>query len=317
MSLSAVALAGAVAGALALDVAVGEPPGRLHPVAWFGRAIEPFDADWHHPHAVGTGVAVILPVVGALAVAVLVLGAGRATLPAAVAVGAAGLFVSTSRRRLLERVSAVVASSEGNPERARRQVRALVGRDTTGLTPGQARSAAVESLAENLADGLVAPLAGFVALATLALLAGSGPAVALAAGTGGAAWVKAVNTLDSMLGYRDKPVGRASARLDDAVMWLPARASAVLLGAVTRSPGAVVATRDWLRDVPSPNSGWPMGTLAAALAVRLEKPGVYVLNPDAALPDTDAARLAIRQVGLAGLLAYALAGAIVGVAAWS
>jgi len=317
MSVSAVAVVGVVAGALALDLAFGEPPERLHPVAWLGRAVGPFDTDWHRPGLVGACVAVAIPGGAGLAVGILVVTAGRAGLAGAVVVAAFALFVSTSLRRLLDRVDAVVAASDRDIERARQELRALAGRDATDLSPGQVRSAAVESLAENLADGLVAPLLGFAMFAVGSFLVGIGPVVALAAGAGVAAWVKAVNTLDSMLGYREKPVGRIPARLDDIVMWLPARASAVLLAVVAHSPGALRAAGAWTGEVPSPNSGWPMGTLAAAVGVSLEKPGVYVLNPEASLPDADTARVAVRQVAFAGLLAYALAGASVGVTAWS
>jgi adenosylcobinamide-phosphate synthase len=235
----------------------------------------------------------------------------------AAAVAATGLFVSTSLRRLLARGAEVVALSETDPGTARDRLRALAGRDAASLSPGQVRSAAVESLAENLADGLVAPLCGFGVGVAAASLSGWGAVAALACGSGVAAWVKAVDTLDSMLGYRDRPVGRVPARLDDAVMWLPARASALLLAAVARSPATLRGAAAWRPAVPSPNSGWPMGVLAATLGVRLEKPGVYVLNPGSGLPDADGGRAAVRQVAAAGVLAYALVGAGLGVLAWS
>lgn len=304
----------AVAGAFALDVAVGEPPERLHPVAWFGRAVGAVDAGWTRARLAGACIAAGLPAVAAVAVAGAVLVAGRVDPLAGTAVAAIGLFVSTSLRRLLSRVREVIALSESDPESARKRLVALAGRDTADLSPGQVRSAAVESLAENLADGLVAPLSGFVVLVTVAALAGGGSVASLAAGAGGAAWIKAVNTLDSMLGYRDRPVGWAPARLDDAAMWLPARASALLIGIVVLSPGALRRAAAWTGDVPSPNSGWPMGALAATLDVRLEKPGAYVLNPGQRLPDVETGRVAVRQVAVAGLVAYALAA---GVVAWS
>jgi adenosylcobinamide-phosphate synthase len=302
-----------VAGALALDLAVGEAPTRLHPVAWFGRVVGRVDSDWQRPETVGALAALCLPVAAAAVVAACVLGAALVSPAAAGVVGALALFVSTSLRRLLTRGREVVALSDGDVERAREQLRALAGRDATALSPGEIRSAAVESLAENLADGLVAPLAGYAALAALAGLAGVGPVGAVAAGCAGAAWVKAVNTLDSMLGYPSKPVGRPPARLDDAVMYLPARLTAGLLALVSRAPRALVRARHWQRAVASPNSGWPMGTLAAILDVRLAKPGAYVLNEDRSLPDADAAGVAVRKVALTGLLAYALAGVV----AWS
>ncbi|MFB6169943.1 MAG: cobalamin biosynthesis protein, partial [Haloarculaceae archaeon] len=168
---------------------------------------------------------------------------------------------------------------------------------------------AVESAAENLADGLVAPLLAFALLAPASL--------ALAAG--GAAWVKAVNTLDSMLGYADKPVGWAPARLDDAVMWLPARLAAGLLALAAFDRRVPTRAGAWAGAPPSPNSGWPMGALAAALDCRLEKPGVYALNPDADLPAGATARRGIRVVRRAGALAWVGAAllAAAGVVAWS
>ena len=122
--------------------------------------------------------------------------------------------------------------------------------------------------------------------------------------------MKAVNTLDSMLGYPSKPHGTASARLDDAVMWLPARVSAGLLAFAGGRPGSLGRARAWLPGVPSPNSGWPMGALAATVDVRLEKPGVYVLNPDAPLPPTQIAERAFAVVDRAGWLAVASAAAL-------
>ncbi|WP_135364567.1 CobD/CbiB family cobalamin biosynthesis protein [Halosimplex halophilum] len=328
MSLSA----GAVGLALALDAAVGEPPTRTHPVAWFGRLVGPLDRAWAHPRVVGVLATVALPLAAALAVGVAVAGAGAWRPVAGAVAGGVALFLTTSLRRLLAVAREVTALTETDPEAARSELRALAGRDAAALSPGEVRSAVVESVAENLADGLVAPLGAFAALAVAAdavLSAGPlsappasvDPAVAaVALGAAGAAWVKAVNTMDSMLGYRSKPVGWAPARLDDAVMWLPARASAVLIAAAALSPGSLRAAHRWLDRVPSPNSGWPMGTVAAALSVRLVKPGAYDINADAALPTVDDAERAVRRVGLAGGLAYLGAGAVTyltgGVVTW-
>jgi len=298
----------ALAGALLLDTAVGEPPNRLHPVAWFGRTVP--DRAWHRPRLAGGAVAVAWPLAAGGAVGAAVLVAGWLSPLAAAAVAALALFVTTSLRGLLATVRRVVDLSAADPDRAREALRALAGREAGGLSPAAVRSAAVESLAENLADGLVAPLAWYAAGAGLAALAGAGSVAALAVGCAAAAWVKAVNTLDSMLGYRDRPEGWAPARLDDAAMWVPARASALLLGAATARPGAVLRARAWLAGVPSPNSGWPMGTLAAALDLRLEKPGVYTINPRGGLPGAAEARAALVRTGAAGLLAYALAAVV-------
>ncbi|MEF8887585.1 MAG: CobD/CbiB family cobalamin biosynthesis protein [Haloarculaceae archaeon] len=301
----------AVGGALVLDGVVGEPPDRLHPVAWFGRTVP--DREFRRPVLAGGVLALVWPLVAALAVGGAVGFAGLVDPLAAAAAGALALFVTTSLRRLLATVRRVAALTESDPERARTELRALAGRDAADLSPGEVRSAALESLAENLADGLVAPLLWYAACTVAVGLAGGGAVAALAVGCGAAAWVKGVNTLDSMLGYRGRPVGRAPARLDDAVMWVPARASALLLALATGRPGALVRARSWLPAVPSPNSGWPMGTLAAALNVRLEKSGVYTLNPAGEFPDAAATRTALARTGAAGLLAYGLAAVV----AWS
>jgi len=119
-----------------------------------------------------------------------------------------------------------------------------------------------------------------------------------------------------MLGYPDKPHGTASARLDDAIMWIPARASAGLLALAALAPASLSGGSRWADAPPSPNSGWPMATVAAVIDARLEKPGVYVLNPDEALPSVETARSGVRVAGLAGVLAFVAAGALSGVIAW-
>jgi adenosylcobinamide-phosphate synthase len=306
MGLSALVLG----GALALDVSLAEPPRRLHPVAWFGRLAGGVDRDWQHPTLVGTVAALVLPVAAGVAVAGAVFAASVVDPLAGAAVGALAVFVATSLRRLLERVQEVSAAAEADLPAARDRLRALAGRDASTLSAGEVRSAAVESLAENLADGLVAPLMYYTVLATGLTAVGVGPAIAVAAGCGGATWVKGVNTLDSMLGYRSTPTGWGPARLDDAAMWLPARVTALVLAAVLGRPRALLAARRWHSSLASPNSGWPMGTLAAGLDVRLEKLDHYTLNPDAPLPDAETAAAAVRRAALAGLVAYGLAGVV-------
>ncbi|QCJ47382.1 adenosylcobinamide-phosphate synthase CbiB [Haloprofundus sp. MHR1] len=291
------AASGAVVLAAALDWTLREPPSRGHPVALFGRLVAPVDRRWQRPKFVGVAAAFALPLVAAGATAGVVGFAALVGSTAALVAAGFALFSTTSLRMLLDAAGGVVEDSDTDPETARRNLRALAGRDPTDLSSGELRSAAVESVAENLADGLVAPLLAFALLAPLSL--------PLAAA--GAAWVKAVNTLDSMLGYRHKPVGWAPARLDDAVMWLPARLSAVLVAAAAGDVGALSRAREWARAPPSPNSGWPMATLAAVLDVRLDKPDVYVLNRNVALPTPADADYGIRVVAVAGGFAWGLA----------
>ncbi|GAB7010097.1 CobD/CbiB family cobalamin biosynthesis protein [Halorubrum trueperi] len=326
----------ALAVAIALDLALAEPPSRVHPVAMFGSVVEPFDRPWTRPRLVGVAVAIFLPagaaalaggVVAVAVIAAAVLAAAVVdvavlagaqpgnTSPFGALVAGALLFSVVSLRLLLDVTAVVVGLTEADPATARESVRTLVGRDTTALSPGDLRSAAVESAAENLADGFVAPLGGFAVGSTLGLAfplavdsaaaPAIDPAFAPAIGVAGAVWVKAVNTLDSMLGYRSKPVGWASARLDDAVMYLPARATAVCLAVAVGSIEILRRAASWAGESASPNSGWPMATVAAALDVRLEKPGHYVLNPDASPPSVTDAERAVRLVGVAGGVAVA------------
>jgi adenosylcobinamide-phosphate synthase len=119
--------------------------------------------------------------------------------------------------------------------------------------------------------------------------------------------------MDSMLGYRSKPVGTASARLDDLVMWFPARLTALFLAAAALQPDSVGRARRWAGEPPSPNAGWPMATLAAALGVRLEKPGGYVLNPIASLPTVAESEAGVAVVRRAGWLAFGTTAVIVSV----
>jgi len=292
MGLTALA---AVGLAVALDATVEEFPTRVHPVAFLGRAVAPFDREWAHHRSVGLLIAVLFPVGFAVAVSLPVMLAGNIAPLAALFAGLA-LFATTSLRMLLGAAGTVIQATDSDLGTARQALLALAGRDATNLSAGELRSAAVESVAENLADGLVAPLLAFAI----------GAQVSLVVGVLGAAWVKGVNTLDSMLGYHSKPVGWASARLDDVVMWLPARLSATLVALVHPAPRALPRAGRWAQVPPSPNSGWPMATLAAAIDVELTKPGVYSLNPDAELPTVDRARVGVRTVGIAGALAFAL-----------
>ncbi|WP_049911128.1 CobD/CbiB family cobalamin biosynthesis protein [Halorubrum lipolyticum] len=315
----------ALAIAVALDLALAEPPARVHPVALFGSIVGRFDRSWSHPRSVGVAVAVGLPL-GAAAIAggiVAVAAVPTASPVLPVLLAGALLFTAVSLRMLLATTAEVVALTETDPDAARRSVRALAGRDATELSPADLRSAAVESAAENLADGFVAPLSGFALGATVGLaaaptvgVAGAETALPLAAGVAGAVWVKAVNTLDSMLGYRSKPVGWASARLDDAAMFLPARATAGCLAVAAGSLDALRRAASWARVPESPNSGWPMATAAAALDARLEKPGHYVLNPDAGPPGVVDAERAVRLVGVAAGVAVALAAGWLAAVGW-
>lgn len=170
--------------------------------------------------------------------------------------------------RSLDAESNVVVRSlqEGDIEAARSHLAMIVGRDTAHLDEPEILRAVIETVSENVSDGVVAPLF------YLALL---GPA--------GMAAYKAVNTLDSMVGYKDerfRDLGWASARLDDALNFIPARLSALLVwtAAVLTGMDFSRSLRITLRDAnsqPSPNSGWPEAAFAGALGVRLGGVNTY------------------------------------------
>ncbi len=297
--------------ACSLDLFVGEPPRRMHPVAWFGRLVGGFDRQWstetHIQRFIGYLVACFLPLLpallagGAVALAIAWSPVVGAVLAAVV------LFVTSSLKLLLDLTREVITATAADGqslEDAREQVRGLVGRDVDELSPAQIRSAAIESAGENLADGFAATLLPFALLAPLSL-----PVAAAVAG-----WIKGVNTLDSMLGYRSKPHGTGSARLDDVVMFLPARITACSLAVASIRPSALTAARFDAKSLASPNSGWPMAALAHGLDVRLEKVGAYVLNADADVPSVADGERAISVVRLAAAMLVALAAILAGFA---
>ena len=164
-------------------------------------------------------------------------------------------------------VEAVADGLDASLEEGRAAVGKIVGRDVTSLDETGVASAAIESLAENFSDGVVAP-ALYLALFSLP----------------GAAIYKAVNTADSMIGHmsaRYEAFGFAAARLDDLLNLLPARVSASLLilaSVIVPSASASRALQSALRDAPrhlSPNAGWPEAAMAGALGLTLGGPRIY------------------------------------------
>ena len=287
--------------ALLLDGAFGEPPEAVHPVVWMGRAVGalvPPDPPRAGARVLLRGTAVALA--GATASAIAAAAVARAVRPAPRAARATleglELWPLLALRSLLRAAQRVGdALQDGDLPRAREELRWLVGRDRSQLDAPQVASAAVESVAENLSDSVIAPLL-----------------YARIAGPGAAALHRFANTADAMVGYRDRHRlgGRASARLDDLLGLVPARATALLIAAAAPagagSPAGAVRT--WRRDgrtTPSPNAGRPMAAMAGALGVRLEKPGHHVLNAAGAAPTPADIGRAVRIARAATVLAVA------------
>lgn len=309
----------AVLVALLLDRLWGEPPAWLHPVVYMGKALGAIGkiiapraehpSDWMR---------FILGMVGWCVLAAMVFIAYWLILfllpydPWWLIGVCMGVLLKPllSWRMLRDEVLAVEAALQQSLPAGRERLSWLVSRDTARLDAATVRESAIETLAENLCDSVIAPLFWFAV-----------------AGLPGAAVYRLANTADAMWGYpgwhgqgSDRRhwqwAGKWAARADDVLNWIPARLTAAWLALVAGG----VPWRALRRDAcatPSPNGGWPMGAMALALGVHLSKPGVYRLNPQGAAPGSADLR---RAVHLASTVIAAQAGcalaAIVLLALW-
>ncbi|MDB6083057.1 MAG: cobalamin biosynthesis protein CobD [Gammaproteobacteria bacterium] len=285
--------------ALAIDAAWGEPPARLHPVVlmgkYLGRVGRTLPDNSPAKAYVGGASAWVLGAVvftaAAWAVARTVDGVLRpdASWPGAVA----SMFVDgvllkplLAWRLLRTEAQAVEAALMQGVEAGRARVAFLASRDTGGLTSSEVRETAIESLAENLNDSVIAPLFWFAV-----------------GGLAGATLYRFANTADAMWGYRGRWewAGKWSARADDLLSWIPAR----LTGMALLSPRRWSELSREARRTASPNGGWPMGAMALRLGVRLGKPGVYTLNPKGrlAVPTDSVRAIRLARVAIALCLA--------------
>ncbi|MBW6517227.1 MAG: cobalamin biosynthesis protein [ANME-2 cluster archaeon] len=283
--------------AFIMDISFGEPPGIVHPVVWMGRFITVLqDLPLKDRRVLGILIVVVITGTSLLVGMLVVLIASSIHETAALLVMAYFLKSTFSIRMLLNTSRHIMnLLRSGNKDEARKALKALVSRDTANLDEHQMASAVVESISENFVDGVLSPVLFYLIL-----------------GLPGALAYKAVNTLDSMIGYRNKEfieMGRPSARLDDVLNWIPARLSLVLISAAALVTGSFRgAVKICLRDnsrTSSPNSGWPMAAAAGALGVRLEKPGHYILGEELRSPEAVDIEQAARLVGAAVILLFA------------
>lgn len=259
--------------AFVLDAVLGEPPHAVHPVVWMGAAIArgrawALAAGGRGQLVRGAVVALVVPAVSAaLAYAVGALAASSSWIGVALAAAALKpMFAVRALRDAAFRVRNMLAS--GDVKGARAALSSLCSRDARVLDEPALVAAAIESVAENACDSIVAPLFFFACF-----------------GLPGAAFYRAANTLDAMMGYHGELewAGKASARLDDLLNWIPARLTGLLLiaaGAVSGArplQGIAVLWRDGSRT-ESPNAGKPMAAMAGLLEVRLFKEGHYELG---------------------------------------
>lgn len=278
--------------ALMLDWLVGDPPNRWHPVAWIGRAVSrvehyaPRGKTWRFLYGLGLAVggsASVDMAVGMLAHLPKAVRHPTEVLTLKLSIGAHGLDVAAAE------VEAALKS--GELDRARWLVGwHLVSRDTSYLSAEEVAGATVESLSENLTDGLVAPVFFY------------------AIGGAPAAWVyRFVNTCDSMLGYRDEEhewLGKAPAKLDDFLNLVPARLAggiivlaAAVLGLDSKNAWHTMISQHGRTE--SPNAGWTMSAAAGAFGITLSKRGQYMLKGGNGIADAKTINNARRLLRLA------------------
>jgi adenosylcobinamide-phosphate synthase len=298
--ISTLAVVITLSGALILDLTLGDPPNSLHPVAWMGRYIDLF---WR----CRPGIDKAREIQFIYGISLVLSGAVLFSLPwiifiylnipllwlwsipfLKVAFAVRGLVIAGNKiRRSL---------ANADLEEARRLVgRHMVSRRTDGLSSTEVASAAIESLAENITDGITAPLLFFAIF-----------------GIPGAWAYRFCNTCDSMVGYRDAEheyQGKFAAWLDMALNWLPARLTGLLIVFAAYLSGEDSRT-GWLtmisqhRRTPSPNAGWSIAAMAGALGVRLEKAGYYRLEGGNRNPDGQVIKRSIRVVWWATALVF-------------
>lgn len=303
--------------ALALDAALGEAPFRHvpHPVALIGRAVAALDRRLNRAGRAAAelrrrGIATAAAVAGGAALLGLALALAFRAAPLMWLAEAFAVAVLLAARSLHDHVRAVARALETEGlEAGRAAVAHIVGRDPAALDGHGVARAAIESLAENFSDGVVAPAFWYLLLGLPGMLA-----------------YKAVNTLDSMIGHKTPrylDFGRAAARLDDALNLAPARLSGLLLAAASGAKFRT-ALSAMLRDARkhrSPNAGWPEAAMAGALGLKLAGPRKYpgeTVDAPFLGPGTPAATAAdIRRALRVYRRAWALLAAIAaGAAVW-
>ncbi len=245
-----------------LDKLLGDPSWLPHPVVLFGRVISIGERRLNrgrNKRLKGGVLAVSLTVITFVVTSVLLWSlrqipvAGVADISIAV-FSAIAIFFCLAGTTLCREVRMVFEAADRSLDEGRTQVARIVGRDTSGLSGQEVRKAALETLAENLSDGVIAPLFWLALLGVPGMMA-----------------YKMVNTLDSMIAYRTeryREFGTVAARIDDAANYIPARLTALIMIIVAGKPQLAGFVMSHGPRHISPNSGWPEAALAGILGCR-------------------------------------------------
>ena len=251
-----------------LDLIFGDPSRLPHPIVWFGKSIAFFE---HHlnkgSHRKLKGALVAIGLIVSVFVITYLIRHYLNLLPSITGKGWGWVFDSIfvffclAGTTLIREVREVFLAVDRSLEEGRQQVARIVGRDTTELSAQEVRTAALETLAENLSDGVIAPLFWFAIL-----------------GVPGMLTYKMINTLDSMIGYkteRYRDFGCWAAHIDDVANYIPARLTALLMAIASPRKGLLRFIWRNGRRHASPNSGYPEAALAGILNCRFGGPHYY------------------------------------------
>lgn len=248
-----------------LDLIFGDPRCLPHPVVGFGRMIAWIERCWNRGKGrmfKGALVALLFPAFIFAVCRGLAWGAGCIGSWCGVLTATVFVFYGLANRSLIGEGREVIRTlSEQGLEAGRKRLSWIVGRDTSQLSPKEIYTAVLETMAENLSDGVVAPLFYYALGGFPAMMA-----------------YKMVNTLDSMIGYRDERYRRFgcwSARLDDVLNFLPARLTALFMMMVAYRPGLFGFVKRFCHKHASPNSGFPEAAMAGILNCRFGGAHVY------------------------------------------
>ena len=247
-----------------LDLIFGDPSKLPHPIVWFGKAIAFFEHRLNkgsHRKLKGALVAIGLISFVFVATSFLISSFSFLIPHFSFLISALLIFFCLAGTTLIREVREVFLAVDRSLEEGRQQVARIVGRDTSALSAQEVRTAALETLAENLSDGVIAPLFWFAIL-----------------GVPGMLTYKMINTLDSMIGYkteRYRDFGCWAAHIDDVANYIPARLTALLMAIASPQKGLLRFIWRNGRRHASPNSGYPEAALAGILNCRFGGPHYY------------------------------------------
>lgn len=246
-----------------LDLIFGDPARLPHPIVWFGKAIALLEGSCNkgsHRKVKGALTSIFL-ISGVFAVTWLLLRYISSVWWLNLVVQSLLVFYCLAGTTLISEVRKTFEAVDKSLELGRMQVGRIVGRDTSALSAQEIRTAALETLAENLSDGVIAPLFWYALLGVPGMVA-----------------YKMINTLDSMIGYRNaryKDFGCIAAHIDDVANYIPARLSSFLMVAVAGKLRLLRFVRKYGSLHLSPNSGYPEAALAGILECRFGGPHDY------------------------------------------